>query len=220
MPTPAPVGRRPVPSRDASWMIGAAQWLQRSGVRPNQISLLGLAFAIIAAACLILAGRSEGGVRILLLVIVAAAMPLRLLCNVLDGKLAVEFGLRTPRGALYNELPDRLSDPLILVGAGYAIGAVAWGAELGWAAAVTALLTAYVRILGVAAGAGWHFEGPMSKPRRMYVLIVACLLSAVETAAGWPQGRVLAAALTIIIAGGAVTIVRRVARIAADLKAA
>ena len=42
----------------------------------------------------------------------------------------------------------------------------------------------------------------MAKPRRMHVLIVACLLSAVETAAGWPQGRVLAAALILIIVGG------------------
>ena len=107
----------------------------------------------------------------------------------LDGMLAVEGGLKTPTGDIYNELPDRLADLLILVGAGYAIGDVAWGPELGWAAATTALLTAYVRTLGAAAGASHHFVGPMAKPRRMHVLIAACLLSAVETAVGWPWGR-------------------------------
>jgi phosphatidylglycerophosphate synthase len=201
-------------------MIRAARWLERAGVRPNQVSVMGMAFAAIAAVCLILAGRSEDGTRMALLVMAAAAMPLRLLCNVLDGKLAVEFGLKTPSGAIFNELPDRLSDPLILVGAGYAIGDAAWAPDLGWAAAVTALLTAYVRILGVAAGAGWHFEGPMTKPRRMYVLVAACLLSAVEAAAGWPQGRVMTAALILIIVGGVVTVVRRLQSIATALEAA
>ena len=117
-------------------------------------------------------------------------MPFRLLCNMLDGMLAVEGGLKTPSGELYNELPDRLADLLILVGAGYAI-VVPWGPELGWAAAADGALTAYVRTLGVAAGASQHFVGPMAKPRRMHVLIAACLLSAVETVVGWPEGRVL-----------------------------
>jgi hypothetical protein len=57
----------------------------------------------------------------------------------------------------------------------------------------------------------------MAKPRRMHVLIAACLLSAVETAVGWPQGRVLAIALIVIIVGGLATIVRRLRAIADDL---
>jgi phosphatidylglycerophosphate synthase len=182
--------------------------------------MLGVALAALAAACLIVAGRSQDETRIVLLVLAAAAMPLRLLCNMLDGMLAVEGGLTTPSGELYNELPDRLADLLNLVGAGYAIVEVPWGPELGWAAATTALLTAYVRTLGAAAGASQHFVGPMAKPRRMHVLIAACLLSAVETAAGWQEGRVLVVALLLIIAGGVVTIVRRLRRIVADLEAA
>ena len=218
MQVPQRVTRRPIPARSASWAILAARRLQRAGVRPNQVSVLGVAFAAIAAVCLILAGRSEDGTRIALLVVAAAAMPARLLCNMLDGMLAVEGGLETPTGELYNELPDRLADLLILVGAGYAIGDVAWGPDLGWAAATTALLTAYVRTLGAAAGASHHFVGPMAKPRRMHVLIAACLLSAIETALGWPQGRVLAVALIVIIVGGGVTMVQRLRAIVADLE--
>ena len=219
MGVPEPVIRRPIPSRDASWAIRTARWLQRAGVKPNQISVLGVILAGFAAACLVLAGRSDGGTRIALLIIAAVAIPLRLLCNLFDGMLAVEGGLKSPTGSLYNEFPDRIADPLILIGAGYAIGQVAWGAELGWAATAVALLTAYVRALGGAVGAAQHFDGPMAKPRRMHVLIVACLLSAVETAAGWPQGRVLAAALILIIVGGVITVVRRLRLIAADLEA-
>jgi len=182
---------------------------------------MGVVFAAIAAACLILAGRSQDETRVVLLVVAAAAMPLRLLCNMLDGMLAVEGGLKTPSGELYNELPDRLADLLILVGAGYAIPGVTWGPELGWAAAATALLTAYVRTLGAAAGASHHFVGPMAKPSRMHVLIAACLLSAVGTAFGWQEeGWVLVVALVLIIAGGVATIVRRLRLIVADLEAA
>ena len=219
MHVPQRVTRRPISSRSASWAIRTARRLLRAGLRPNQVSVLGVAFAAVAAICLILAGRSEDGARIALLVVAAAAMPARLLCNMLDGMLAVEGVLKTPTGDIYNELPDRLADLLILVGAGYAIGDVAWGPELGWAAATTALLTAYVRTLGAAAGASHHFVGPMAKPRRMHVLIAACLLSAVETAVGWPWGRALVAALVLIIAG-VVTILRRLRLIVADLEAA
>jgi phosphatidylglycerophosphate synthase len=218
MQVPQRVTRRPIPARSASWAILAARRLQRAGVRPNQVSVLGVVLAAVAAICLILAGRSEDGARIALLVVAAAAMPARLLCNMLDGMLAVEGGLKTPIGELYNELPDRLADLLILVGAGYAIGDVAWGPELGWAAATTALLTAYVRTLGAAAGASHHFEGPMPKPRRMHVLIAACLLSAIETALGWPVGRALAVALIVIIVGGGVTMVQRLRAIVDDLE--
>jgi phosphatidylglycerophosphate synthase len=181
--------------------------------------VLGVVFAAFAAACLILAGRSEGGFRLALLVAAAVAIPIRLLCNMLDGMLAVEGGLESPSGELYNELPDRLADVLILVGAGYAITGFAWGRELGWAAATTAVLTAYVRTLGAAAGASQHFAGPMSKPRRMHVLIVACLLSAVATAAGWREGWILVVALALIIGGGIATILTRLRRIVADLEA-
>lgn len=196
----------------------ATRWLQRAGVRPNQVSVFGVVVAALAAACFVLAGRSEDGARIAFLVIAAIAIPLRLLCNMLDGMLAVEGGLKTASGELYNELPDRLADLLFLAGAGYAIKDVPWGPELGWAAAATALLTAYVRTLGVAAGAAQHFDGPMAKPRRMHVLIVACLLSAVETAAGWPEGRLMVIALLLIVAGGVMTIARRLRRIVADLQ--
>ena len=217
MSVPERISRRPIPSRGAPWAIAAARALQRAGARPNQISVLGVAFAALAAGALVLSAGGAVGTRIALLLVAAVAIPLRLLCNMLDGMLAVEGGLKSATGELYNELPDRLADLLILVGAGYAIRGLAWGPELGWAAGAAALLTAYVRTLGAAAGAGQHFAGPMAKPRRMHVMIAACLLSVIETAAGWPEGWVLAAALAVIVAGSAATVVQRLRRIAADL---
>lgn len=70
----------------------------------------------------------------------------RLICNLLDGMVAVEGGLRSPVGAVFNDLPDRVSDSLILIGAGYGLaGFITYAPQLGWAAALMAVMTAYVR---------------------------------------------------------------------------
>jgi phosphatidylglycerophosphate synthase len=211
--------RRPIPQRRATWAIDAARRLQRAGVRPNHVSLFGVAVAAVGALCLVLAGGANGGLRAALFLGAAVTIPIRLLCNMLDGMLAVEGGLQSAAGELYNELPDRIADLLYLAGAGYAISGVTWGPQLGWAAGATALLVAYVRTLGVAAGARQHFDGPMAKPRRMHVLFVGCLGSAVAAASGWQDAWIMAAALALIIAGGGVTIVRRLRRIVSDLEA-
>jgi len=152
-----------------------------------------------------------------LFIVVAAFIQLRLLCNLFDGMVAVEGGLKTKSGEIYNELPDRLSDPLILVGAGYSISWVVWGSYLGWAAGLLAVLTAYVRVLGASAGVQQYFCGPMAKQQRMAVMTAACLVAALEAALGW-EGRVITLALVLIVFGCIVTIVRRTRLIVRDLE--
>ena len=89
----------------------------------------------------------------------AVLTALRIFANTLDGLVAVEHDRASPEGLLYNEAPDRVSDSLLLIGAGYAHGSVP---ELGYLAACVALFVAYVRILGRVAGAPSDFSGPMS----------------------------------------------------------
>ncbi len=59
---------------------------------------------------------------------------LRLICNLLDGMVAVEGGMKTACGDIYNDLPDRISDSLIILGIAYGLTGVNHAAELGWAA--------------------------------------------------------------------------------------
>ena len=87
---------------------------------------------------------------------------------------------------------------------------------MGWGAALAAVLTAYVRLLGGSLGLTEHFCGPMAKPHRMAVLTAGCLLSMVEVAYGY-EGRVLAVALAVIIAGSIVTFARRTRLLVRDL---
>ena len=151
----------------------------------------------------------------------AALMQLRLLANLLDGMVAIESGRASPVGELYNEVPDRVSDTAILVGAGYAVGG---DPVLGCLAACTALFTAYVRAMGKAAGAPQEFCGPMAKQQRMALLTAVAVYCGL-TPLGWQPtwsnfgGRgIVAAALLVIVMGALFTAGRRLVRIAANLR--
>ena len=191
--------------------------LTRAGVAPNAISMASLVFAVAAGLCFAWTGRAEGTTRALLFLAAAACIQLRLLCNMLDGLVAVEGGRRTVYGEIFNDMPDRFADVAILVGAGYAIGNFTWGHELGWLAATLAVITAYIRLLGGSMGVTQYFIGPMAKPHRMALLTGACVLSMFEGYFGL-RGHIIAIALMLMVIGMAVTCARRTARIVADLK--
>ena len=215
---PALADRRAIASRNAAWARALSLWLASLGVRPNAISMAGVVFAMGAGAAFYFAPDLGGDARVGCLVIAAAGIQLRLLCNLLDGMLAVEHGLQTRTGPLWNDCTDRLADVIILVGAGYATRDIPHGPELGWLTAVLAVTTAYVRVLGGSLRLTQRFNGVMAKPQRMFTLTVAALLSAGEAAMG--QGaHALAAGLLVICVGSFTTAVRRVQGIARELEA-
>ena len=208
--------RRSLATRDAVWSVALARWLAHRGMTPNAVSVLSVAFAIAAGAALAVGPAPVSVPRVATLLIAAACIQLRLLCNLLDGMLAVEEGLKTPTGDLFNELPDRIADVVILVGAGYAVRDQPLGLVLGWSAAVLALFTAYVRVLGGSLGVTQHFIGPMAKQHRMFTVTLAAFIAAGETLLGLPA-RAMVWGLAAITVGSLITIVRRTNRTAAEL---
>lgn len=144
---------------------------------------------------------------------------LRLIANLLDGLVAVEGGKKTPTGELYNEVPDRVADTVVLVGAGYALGG---DLRLGAAAAMMALFVAYVRAIGASVGVGQAFVGPMAKQHRMAIVTAVSLYLAISPAAWQPSDStgtgLMAAGLAVIVLGGAVTSIRRLCVIAQRLR--
>jgi phosphatidylglycerophosphate synthase len=212
--------RRPIRARGTRWAAAAARALQRAGFRPNQISVLSVVFAAVGACALGAAGWSvHRWPDAVFFLLAALCVQLRLLCNLFDGLVAVEGGLSTRSGEIYNELPDRISDALLLVAAGYAAAGNGWSTVPGWAAALLAMLVAYVRTLGGQAGATQQFCGPMAKPQRMFTLTLGCLASAVEVLVHWPM-RAMFCALVCIVLGCIITAVRRTMRIVRELELA
>jgi phosphatidylglycerophosphate synthase len=198
--------------RFSQWLAGA---LARGGVSPNSISVAGMVSGIAAGGTLAAAGLlPEGGQRLAWLA-AAAFVQLRLLANMLDGMVAVEGGKVSSVGELYNEVPDRVSDAATLLGVGFAPGG---DVVLGCLAACAALFTAYIRAMGKAAGATSQFCGPMAKQHRMF-LVTLCALYIALTPTDWqPAWGLPRAFLILILVGSLLTALRRLRRVAGQLR--
>jgi phosphatidylglycerophosphate synthase len=215
--------RRPIASREKTISKRAATWLIQRQVTPNKISVAGMAAGLGAGILLALTVNSAYAGA--LFVTAAVFMQLRLLANMLDGMVAVESGVASPVGELFNEVPDRISDTAMLVGAGYAYGG---NPTAGYVAACLALFVAYLRAQGKVAGAHQEFCGPMAKPQRVFVMTLVALLCGILPSA-WQQriadvsvwdfsGGLMTWGLMLLILGTALTAMRRLRRIAQELR--
>lgn len=200
------INRRPLTSRSTAWARFLAGVLIRAGVSANAISVISIVFAAAGAALLSWSPTTVG------LIATALCVQLRLLCNLLDGMVAIEGKRQSAVGGLYNEVPDRVADSLFIVALGYAID-MPW---LGWAGALVAAVTAYIRVLGGSFGLPQDFRGPMAKPHRMAVLTAACVLGAIEQPV-WGSQWSLTLAAWIIAVGSVVTCGTRLIAIARQL---
>jgi phosphatidylglycerophosphate synthase len=214
-----PDNRRPLAVRDAAFARRLARRLAAAKVSPDLISATSVAFAVLGGALMMASGAFEGLARAAVLILAALCVQGRLLCNLLDGMVAVEHGRAGPAGPVWNELPDRVADVLLLAGAGY--GAQTAGLDgadaLGWIAAVLAVMTAYVRELGRGLGQPADFSGPMAKQHRMAALTLTCLVSALEPLWGG-KGQMILVGLLVIAIGTLVTVARRTRNLVRGLR--
>lgn len=218
--------RRPLKTRDRAWARALAKAAASSGLSPNGISVLSIVFAAGAHGLFLIAPDMTAPLPIALAWLGAAAcIQLRLLCNMLDGMVAVECGRQSPLGGLFNEVPDRIADVLILVGAGYATNVPPGVVKLfgvlplGWCCAVVAVWTAYIRSIGAELTGRHFFVGPMAKPHRMAAMTVGCFtaLSAALIKGGNPHF-VLEVVLAVILVGSLITCWHRLRLISDALK--
>jgi phosphatidylglycerophosphate synthase len=186
----------------------------RWNVHPDTVSYLSIVASAGAALCF-----WQAGSRPWLLLLAPILCYVRLWLNMLDGMVALASGKASARGEILNELPDRLSDVMIFVGVAHS----GLNSPIsGYWAAILALLTAYVGVLGQAVGVQREFSGVMAKPWRMVVLHAGAWLTAL-----WPAVSVAGpAGLTtldwtclVVILGCVQTIAVRLRRIFAALAA-
>ena len=188
-------------------MVAVATWLIDHRAAPDAISVAGAVAAGLAGIAFALTREVPAAARLFWL-LGAVLVQARLMANLLDGMVAIGRGVASATGELFNEVPDRVSDTAVLVGLGWAAGQTA----LGFAAALAAMATAYVRVLGKSLGQSSDFSGPMAKQQRMAlvtVLGVACAVLPAGWVGAWPV-----AALWIVLLGALATAVRRLAHVA------
>jgi phosphatidylglycerophosphate synthase len=205
--TDSDANRRPIAARDTGWARAIAARLVRTNITPNQISMASVLFAGIGAAALVW-WPGFGGY-----LLCALCIQLRLLCNLIDGMVAVEGGKASPLGRIYNEFPDRITDTLFIVALGYAAD-MPW---LGWLGALFAVATAYVRVFGGSLGLVQDFRGPVAKQQRMALQTLGCL-GAIAESYFHAQRYSLVAAAALIAAGSLLTCATRTRAIVAQLR--
>lgn len=180
--------------------------LAAAGVTANQVTVAAVVLSAVAGVAVAFApGRPR------LLLVVPAALLLRMALNAVDGMLAREHGQASDLGALLNELGDVLSDaciylPFALLPAVPAAPVVA--------AVVLAAATELAGVTAATIGASRRYDGPMGKSDRALAFGALALLLGL----GVPAGRWLTVVLWAVAALAGATIVNRVRRGLAEVR--
>lgn len=174
------------------------------------ISFMSMVFAALSFGSALWSVKGGGKIFIFL---AALFIQMRLICNLMDGMVAVEFGKKSKTGDLWNDVPDRFADVAIIIGAGYVAYSHHYAIELAWVNGVLAVLTAYIRALGASLKSPHYYIGPMAKPHRMALLTVVFVVESI-----YPTGLLAYGALWLMLMGQIITCYRRLNKIANDLE--
>jgi phosphatidylglycerophosphate synthase len=209
--------RRPLTSRDSSWAKLIAKKIAQTGITPNQISLLSIVFALMSGVSFYFTTYSNTYAT-LFLILGVVGLQMRLLCNLFDGMVAIEYDKKTSSGGLFNEIPDRISDTIIILGFCLSVHYDQETIYLGLACIIISISTAYIRALGASMGAGEQFQGPMAKQHRMALItgtVILILILNLFPAIDFP---ITKTSLWIMLCGGILTCYRRIYAIYMNVK--
>jgi phosphatidylglycerophosphate synthase len=210
--------RREVGARKINLFQKLAQKLVQWKLTPNQISVASAVFATAAGGALYSVTCPDSN-PIVLLIVAILGIQMRLVCNLIDGLMAIEGGLKTASGEIFNDFPDRISDIVIFIGAGFVAGLYnPLFFYFGWGAALAAVMTAYVRCLGAAMTGVHDFAGPFAKQHRMFLTTLGCLGTIFEHSYARPLGISMAIFLITITIGSVFTVLRRLRRLYVKLE--
>lgn len=148
------------------WLARLARHLERWGIHPNAITVLGFLLSMGAG---LLAGLDlRWGAALL--------WALGGLCDALDGTLARLSGKASSAGAFLDSTLDRYSDAAILLGIGAAWqrAGMAWGGWVAGVALLGALMVSYTRARGEGLGVAIR-EGLFTRLERFLVILIALL---------------------------------------------
>lgn len=172
--------------------------LAAAGVTANQVTVAAMVLSV--AAGLLLALYPSNRILFLILPVV---LFVRMALNAIDGMLAREFGQASTLGMYLNELSDVVSDlalilPFALVAPFSPAGVVSF--------AIAAVIVEFAGVLGIPAGAGRNYAGPLGKSDRALALGII----AVVVASGFVLPAWLSWVFPLLALLSAVTIINRV----------
>lgn len=151
------------------WLTSEATMLHNLGLTPNQVSILGIVFAVLSAIT-----YWQWKLNSLLIILAPLLMLASGLLDALDGALARLYGEATNFGEFFDSLLDRYADAIIICG--IILGGltdITWGL----AALMGSLLVSYARARAEAAGVKMESVGLAERAERLVLLALASFLS-------------------------------------------
>ena len=176
------------------------------GITPNAVTLIAILGSIALGVLIAFAGTKPA-----LLLLVPVWLFIRMALNAIDGMMARELAMSSNLGAVLNELGDAVSDLSLYLPLAFVYAPAQWPIV---AFSIGAVLTEFAGVLGRTLGGSRHYEGPMGKSDRAFVVGALALATFLfkDVFAAWPWVFSIAAALT------AVTCVNRISQTLKELR--
>ncbi len=177
---------RPITGKLAAW-----------GFTANQVTLAALLLSLLTGAVLVLC-RQQTNVYLA----VPLVMFLRMALNAIDGMLAREHDMKSPLGAILNELCDVISDAALYLPFALLPEVSGWLVVIVVIAAIVSEMTG---VVAVQIGASRRYDGPMGKSDRAFVFGAIALALGL----GMPSGAWLNELFAVVLLLTAATVYNR-----------
>jgi len=166
--------------------------LADKGVSANQVTIA--AFLLSVFTGLNLTFHPTGTLALLL---VPMVMFVRMALNAIDGMLAREHNMKTPLGAILNELTDVAADAFLYLPFAFIPGL---SPILIVIVVVLAIISEMTGVIAVQIGASRRYDGPMGKSDRAFVFgLIAFLVAIVPSVGNWMNWKLGAVAIVLAI---------------------
>ena len=184
-----------------------ADRLAKAGVTANGVTLAALVLSLTHGAWLALAPDSRRPFLLL-----PVTLFLRMALNAIDGMMAREHGMKSPDGAVLNELGDVISDAALYLPFALVAGV---NAPLVVLVVILAIVGEMAGALGPLLGATRRYDGPFGKSDRAFAFGLLGFLIGV----GFTPGMWTSVILAVLLALSALTILNRARSIVAGARA-
>lgn len=176
------------------------------GVTANQVTLAALVLSLMAGAILVFAAKQTD-----IFLLVPIVLFVRMALNAIDGMLAREHDMKSPLGAILNELCDVISDAALYLPFALLPEISLWLIVL---LVIAAIISEMTGVVSIQIGASRRYDGPMGKSDRAFVFGAIALALGL----GMPSGSWLNELFALVLVLTLVTIYNRACHALAEIK--
>lgn len=165
--------------------------LHARGITPNQVTVSAMILSIVTGILVLIFKDSSG-----IFLIIPIVLFVRMALNAIDGIMAKEYDMQTPKGAFLNEMGDVISDaalylPFTMVASVNSIIVVLF--------VVVAIFTEMAGVLAQAISNDRRYDGPMGKSDRAVLVGFIALVIGFGVEAGFWTNLLFAVALILAV---------------------